>query len=261
VGSHSGGRSLRAELFFSLLGTDHQRRKVHRASPQAIMSNTISSSSSLHDQYSLHLQIGFVLSLGLLLAGARLPLGPGSKVASEVQEQETVHLRHIQQTRQEKAPPAPPRPPVPQAVPNDRVIAASNLEFDRSLDLDAASSQSRNAGLPSREENRAQRDSKRDEVFVDVQQRPDCGGLQSLNSKVRYPPSARAAELEGQVFVQFVVDTSGQVTNPQVVRSTHPMLGQAALRAVKKLDCTPGRQRSRPVKVKMTMPVAFTLKD
>jgi TonB family protein len=63
------------------------------------------------------------------------------------------------------------------------------------------------------------------------------------------------------VVVQFVVDEQGTVTDPTVIRSVHRLLDQAAVRAVKKLDCTPGVQRNTPVKVRLAMPVVFRLKD
>jgi len=83
--------------------------------------------------------------------------------------------------------------------------------------------------------------------------------MQVLQEKTRYPPTARKLGLEGRVFVQFVVDGKGRMTNPRVVRGTHEVLDKAALRSVKRLDCTPGKQRSRPVKV--TTPVLFTLSN
>lgn len=214
-------------------------------------------SSRLRSQYGLHLQIGFVLSLALVLIATQVPVSPDEETTGpEVQKQETVDLRHVQQTQQERTAPAPPKPPVPQAVPNDKVIEPSERDFDASLGVSTSSSQAtgtRDESPPSLESPSA------NEVFVDVQQRPDCGGVQTLQRKTRYPPPARKLGLEGRVFVQFIVGEEGSVTNPQIVRGTHEVLNRAALRAVKRLDCTPGKQRSRPVKVKMTMPVAFML--
>lgn len=227
------------------------------------MSNLKSDGLPLRKQYGVHLQIGFILSLTLLLAATRLPLPSAEGIEAEMDPQETVDLRHIQQTRYEKTPPAPPRPPVPKAVPNDKVVGPSDLEFDASLDAGAALGQAGSLSSPRRPgpgvDSETDGVSEADKVFVDVQERPDCGGAQALQDKVRYPPSAQAAGLEGRVFVQFIVGTEGQVKSPRVVRGAHEMLDQVALRAAEKLDCTPGKQRSRPVKVKMTMPVTFAL--
>lgn len=222
------------------------------------MARVSSINSSLHEHYSLHLQIGLALSLALVLTAAQWPTHSPEPVKPKVQEQETVDLRQVQPTRHEKTPPAPPKPPVPQAVPNNEVIGHSPPEFEASLDLNTALAHNSGPSSPSTT-SPSKAPSQTDEVFIDVQRRPDCGGLQSLKKKIRYPPSARAAGLQGRVFVQFIVNEKGQVTKPRVVRSAHKMLNQAALRAVKRLTCTPGKQRSRPVKVKMTMPVIFAL--
>lgn len=230
-----------------------------RAAPnnqtEVAMTHSESPGSTLRTQYGLHLQIGLVLSLALVLTAARVSFQSEKGLEIEMEKQETVDLRQVQPTQHERTPPAPPRPPVPQVVPNEEVVGPSTPDFDASLDLDASLDQ--NAGSPSPEPD----PSPSDEVFVEVQQRPDCGGLQSLRKKTRYPPAARKLNLEGRVFVQFVVDENGQVTNPRVVRGVHDVLNQAALRTVRRLDCTPGKQRSQPVKVRMTMPVIFALDE
>jgi protein TonB len=144
---------------------------------------------------------------------------------------------------------------VPQVIPNEEIVGPSTPDFDAALDLDAPLDQSTGSPSPSPDPPSS------DEVFVEVQQRLDCGGVQSLRKKTRYPPAARKLDLDGRVFVQFVVDENGQVTNPRVVRGVHEVLNQAALRTVRRLDCTPDKQRSQPVKVRMTMPVIFALDD
>jgi TonB family protein len=98
-----------------------------------------------------------------------------------------------------------------------------------------------------------------DEVFVVVEQRPECGGVQALADHIEYPELAREAGIEGRVSVQFVVDETGDVTDPTVTKGVHEALDAAARSAVKHLECKPGRQRGEPVKVKMSLPVTFAL--
>lgn len=192
--------------------------------------------SSVRDRYGLHLQVGLALSLALVFGAAWLPLPLDRETESEMREQETVDLRHVQPTGQERVPPAPPKPPVPQVVPEKEIAESSDLEFNASLGLDVASGQSE-----------------------DLQKRPDCGGGQALREKTHYPPSALEQGLEGRVVVEFVVDEEGAIERPRVVRGGPEVLNRAALRTVRRLECTPGRQQSRPAKVKMTMPVIFAL--
>ncbi len=98
-----------------------------------------------------------------------------------------------------------------------------------------------------------------DEVYVEVEERPDCGGIQALTDEIQYPELARKAGIEGRVFVQFIVDEEGAVTEPTISKGVHELLDEAALAAVKALDCEPGKVRGEAVKTKMALPVTFQL--
>ena len=101
-----------------------------------------------------------------------------------------------------------------------------------------------------------------DEIYEVVEQNPVLiGGMASLQGRVEYPRLAREAGIEGRVFVQFVVDETGTVVDPVVVRSPSELLSDAALRAVRETRFEPGRQRGRPVKVRFSLPINFVLND
>lgn len=63
----------------------------------------------------------------------------------------------------------------------------------------------------------------------------------------------------GKVFVQFEVDTAGNMINHKVIKGVNEELDQEALNALKRLNpkFTPGTQRGEPVKVRMVIPVFF----
>jgi protein TonB len=192
--------------------------------------------SSLRPQYGTHLQVGLALSLAVLLAVAHFSPSLDKETNPTIQTQETADLRHVQSTGQAQAPPVPPTPMLPQVVPGEEIAESPSVEFDPSLGLDATGNQS-------------------DEVA----KRPDCGGPQSLRKKTYYPPSALSESVEGRVLVEFVVDEDGNIESPEVADGAGELLNQAALRAVRRLKCTPARQRARPVKAKMTKLVVFAL--
>ena len=56
--------------------------------------------------------------------------------------------------------------------------------------------------------------------------------IKFLNENVKYPEQARKDSVEGRVVVKFVVGTDGSITNPQVVKSVHPLLDAEALRVI-----------------------------
>ena len=123
----------------------------------------------------------------------------------------------------------------------------------------APTASSENAAPPSGEPSTAGAAGASDEVFVEVEQRPECGGVQALADHIQYPELAREAGNEGRVFVQFVLDENGDVLDPKITRGVQEALNQEAIRAVKKLECEPGKQRGQPVKVRMALPVTFRL--
>ncbi|MEM8484088.1 MAG: TonB family protein [Bacteroidota bacterium] len=100
------------------------------------------------------------------------------------------------------------------------------------------------------------------EVFMIVEEMPVLiGGLAGIQALINYPDAAKAEGIEGRVFVQFVVDTNGQVTDPVIVRGIGAGCDEEALRAVSQARFVPGRQRGQVVKVKMSLPVTFRLSD
>ncbi len=98
------------------------------------------------------------------------------------------------------------------------------------------------------------------EVFVVAEKMPTLiGGLASVQSRITYPRAARRAGVEGRVIVQFVVNEKGDVTDPLVVHGIGAGCDEEAVRAVSQAKFTPGMQRGRPVKVRLSLPVVFTL--
>ena len=73
-----------------------------------------------------------------------------------------------------------------------------------------------------------------------------------------YPPTALAARIEGTVILQAVIDEKGSVREVQVLRG-HPLLNDAAVRAVSQWRFTPTQLNGATVPVVMTVTVAFTL--
>ncbi len=98
------------------------------------------------------------------------------------------------------------------------------------------------------------------DIFEVAEVQPELiGGLEGLQGRVFYPPDARAANVQGQVVLQFVVNEQGAVEDARVLRSPDDRLSEAALAAVRASRFTPGRQRGEPVKVRFAVPVTFRL--
>ena len=90
------------------------------------------------------------------------------------------------------------------------------------------------------------------------------GGTEALLSfikgNLKYPQKAIDEQTEGRVIVQFVIDKTGKVSSPEVIRGVTSELDKAALDIVSALpDWKPGEQDGQKVNVKYTLPVVFKL--
>ena len=84
--------------------------------------------------------------------------------------------------------------------------------------------------------------------------------LKYLAVNIKYPASAVKAKKQGRVIVTFIVQKDGSITHAKIARSIDPELDAEALRVVKGMPkWTPGTQLGKPVSVKYTLPVKFSL--
>lgn len=218
--------------------------------------------ADLKQQYRLTLLIAFVLALGLFVGLTHVSFRFDGQAETVVLEaQEVVQMQEIQQTEQTERVPLPPRPTPPVEVPNDQIIEDEPLNLDASLDLnEALDVPSAPPPPPEPEKNTTAEES--NEIFVAVEEKPELiGGTAFLYKQIEYPTLARQAGVQGRVIVQFVVNKEGEVVDPKVLQSPHPLLSEEALRVIQLAKFKPGRQRSRPVNVQMAIPITFRLKD
>ncbi|MGB0422999.1 MAG: energy transducer TonB [Flavobacteriales bacterium] len=84
--------------------------------------------------------------------------------------------------------------------------------------------------------------------------------LKFISTFIEYPEIARENSLQGTVYIGFVVDKTGNITNPKILRGIHPALDQEALRLVKKLPkMEPGTMHGHPISVQYNIPIRFLL--
>lgn len=210
----------------------------------------------LRKNYPIYVQVGLILTLGLLITAFNVDLRTGETDKWDLMDQEIVEMEEVLQTEQIEEPPPPPRPPVPVEVPNDEALDDVELDLDASLDLDEPV-----ANTPPPPPGDAEEEDEEPEIFVIVENMPELiGGLGSIQQKIRYPDIAKKAGVEGRVFVQFVVDEEGNVLEPEVTRGIGAGCDEEALRAVRQAKFKPGKQRGKPVRVKMSLPITFRLK-
>jgi protein TonB len=208
--------------------------------------------------YLIRMEIGFILALLLMISAFKLDINIESQDENLViDRQEEVFVEEIVQTKQEIKAPPPPRPMVPVEVPNDEIIVDDFIDLDAELDLDESFMELPPPPPPVEEDN-----SNEEEIFIVVEQMPELiGGLASLNKHIIYPEMARRAQIEGRVIVEFIIDKEGNVMDPKIIRGIGGGCDEVALNAVQKIKFKPGMQRGKPVLVRYSMPINFTLKD
>lgn len=210
----------------------------------------------LRKRYPIYVEIGLIATLAMLIVAFRVDWSPANDFEIIMPEQEQINMEDVTVTKQIEQPPPPPKPPVPVEVPDESILEDDELDLDASLDLDEPISNTPPPPPAQEEEKEVE-----PEIFVIVEQMPELiGGLAAIQKKITYPEIAKKAGVEGRVIVQFVVDEQGNVADPQVVRGIGAGCDEEAVRAVQQAKFTPGQQRGKAVKVKMSLPITFKLK-
>ncbi|GAB3703325.1 energy transducer TonB [Spirosoma flavus] len=106
---------------------------------------------------------------------------------------------------------------------------------------------------------------KPEQPFLTAEQQPEFpGGMDALRSflgkNLKYPRAAASAGVSGRVYISFVVNTDGSLTDVQVLKGVGFGCDEEALRVVNKMPAwRPGKQSGRTVRVKYNLPITFTL--
>ncbi len=157
-------------------------------------------------------------------------------------------------------PPPPPPPPAPttviEIVEDDEEIedelVIDNLDVDESTEIEFIET--------------AKEEVVEEQIFTIVEEMPSFPGgeaalMKYLSSNTKYPAIAKDANIQGTVFVTFVVDTDGKVKDVRVLRSIGGGCDEEAVRVVQSMPAwKAGKQRGKSVKVQYNLPIRFTLK-
>ena len=104
-----------------------------------------------------------------------------------------------------------------------------------------------------------------DIIFTVVEQQAEFpGGFEAmakfLAKNVKYPAQARRMGIEGSVFVSFVIDREGNISDPQVIKGISAECDKEAVRVVKLMPpWKPGKQNGKAVKCRFVLPIKFKL--
>jgi periplasmic protein TonB len=219
--------------------------------------------ADLESKKTVFMQIGLVVVLSLVLIAFEwttmdVNINLSLQDQGEVVEEEIVPI-----TLQEDIPPPP--PPPPPVISDVLNIVEDDVELDLDLEiLDTEMDQNTQIDFSAITFDDEVRDS---EIFMIVEEMPEFPGgdaaLQRyLSTSIRYPVIAQENGIQGRVYIRFVINQNGEVTNAEILRGVDASVDREALRVVQAMPkWKPGRQRNRAVRVSYTVPINFVLQN
>ena len=213
----------------------------------------------------IFLMIGLVVALGIVLLAFEWNSRPSQVSSLGNLEVAEVEDEVIPITRQEQVQPPPPPPP-PQVIEVLKIVD-DNVDIldDMSLFDSEADKETFIDVAPVIQTVKEEKEEEEAQVFFIVEEMPEFPGGEAalrrfIANSIKYPQIAQENGIQGRVYVQFVVDRDGSITNASVARGVDPSLDKEALRVVNSLPkWKPGMQRGKPVKVSYTVPINFVL--
>ena len=221
--------------------------------------------ADLEGKRTMFILIGLVVALGLSILSIEwktydrtiASLGDLDLI---IDEEEAI----ITQREQKPPPPPPAAPEIIQVVEND-------VELEEELLIESAETdQDEEIEFIEAEEEES------DEVmnFAIVENKPafpGCEGEKTEDAKAQcfqrkmaehvaknfvFPEMAKQLGIQGRIFVNFVIEKDGSISNVTVVRGVDKSLDDEAVRVIKKLPkMQPAKQRGKPVRMQFTMPI------
>ena len=220
--------------------------------------------ADLEKRRGLYLEIGLVVVLVAALVAFNVKSYDNEQVevvqrtaADEIEEQV---LNTVEET-----PPPPPEPEVPEVTTELNVIE-DDAESDNEVGIISSEVTATTENVEITPVQIEQEEEEvEDEIFQVVEQDPEFpGGVEALykfvQQNIKYPQLAKENNITGRVFVQFVVEKDGSVSNVRAARDIGGGCGAEAVRVVKSMPkWTPGKQRGKAVRAAYTLPVNFNL--
>jgi protein TonB len=231
---------------------------------QELITHKRHQSATNHARHTMLFGLGLCLSLLMVIAAFEFPFyDESAKVDLGGNTQHFEETLDVPLTEQVVPPPPKVHSPQIVEVSDHQVIE----EIKISLDIEMTEQTKVEEVTISKNLEESMPEEEAEEIFTIVEQQPSpAGGMAAfydfVGQHLKYPQRASRMGVEGRVFVQFVVEKDGSLTDIQVVKGIGGGCDEEALRVLTMApDWNPGKQRGRPVRVRMVMPIMFKLFD
>lgn len=217
--------------------------------------------ADLENKRVIFTEIGLIIGLAIMLVAFEWKTYEKTIVEMGTRQMEDIPEEIIPITEQKVKPPPP--PPVQQQVKIN--IVEDDVEVDDMIDIDVEADQTTEVQeyiAPVRDE---EEEAEEAQIFMVVESMPEFPGgepalYRFLAENIKYPQMAKESGIQGRVFVTFVVEKDGSVTDVRVLRGIGGGCDEEAIRVVRNMPkWAPGKQRGKSVRVQYNLPVKFTL--
>ncbi len=224
------------------------------------MENKKNNKADLHGKRGIFFQIGLIVTLLILL----LVFEWSTPDIDEIDENQIVgidiEMDMLPVVRQEKLKPPLPKP---QAI-EEMIVVDDDIELDEELEVgDNEIDEQTPILMPDLPQ-------ETEEIvplwLPTLEKKPQFGsggekGLQRYIAKqIHYPVQAIENDIQGRVYVRFVVTRKGKVDKASIIKGVHPLIDKEALRIIQSLpEWKPGVQNGKPIDVWYTIPVTFMI--
>lgn len=260
-----------AGFLLALIGIIQLLKFILDRNTERLIKQRVHTDSKKHDAVNLNHYQGLFRNLGFIFSLAIVLLIFEWKTYEEPQimqltKAETAEIELIDIPVTEQAP-----PPPPAKVQNVRLTAIEDeieIEEELAVSLDMEISQEtaiQEVEVSIKEEVIVEEEEEIEEIYTFVEEPAEphegmTAFLKSISEDLKYPKEARKLGIQGKVFVQFIVNPTGELTDVKVVRGIGHGCDEEAIRVIKKSPkWKPGKQRGRAVKQQMVLPIMFVM--
>ena len=223
-----------------------------------------SEKADLESKKGVFFQLGLIFAMAIILVAFEWKSYDTLDISTLGVQQTVNEVEELATITQQNTPPPPPPPPAPSMVLN---IVDNTTENNDDISIDAEADESTQV-----EEYKApvikqveEEEVEEQQIFMVVENAPsfpggDAARMKFLQDNIKYPQMARESGIQGTVYVTFVVERSGAVTDVKILRGIGGGCDEEAVRVVQNMPkWEPGKQRGKPVRVQFNMPIKFTL--
>ena len=216
--------------------------------------------ADLNNKSFLFLSIGLVISLLISIMAFTYKTYDDVSVKDLAKNQAVVEeIMEVPPTDQ--LPPPPPKIQQPQII---EVPDEKKIEEEIDINMDTEVSEETKVEEIKIVEQEVEKEDV-DQIFSIVEEQATYkGGLASfyefVGKKIKYPAQAKRMNIEGKVFVEFVIERDGRLTDVKAIKGIGGGCDEEAVRVVMSSPgWNPGKQRGKPVRTRFVIPINFRL--